>query len=339
MLEAVLKQNSGFFMRPYGFFQEPNGGRVRRAETVVAGQIYSMSKDENVCRYGYSVFMKKNNMAKSTVARSIKSLDCSGKIKRTRRGGKSSEYTFSAETKSSSIRSENFFYTEKFNVEGVERYLTYSEIDVLSLIYTHTRSKQGNFEGTSQSIAAILGLTKKTVKLALKELLSLGLIYRPTKGVNNYAKSVFAANMKWIRAKERAFKKEEKKAKQAALPKSVVDANARADRDKFYADRRQEAQARADKYIQRARKNEEYNAVEKALRPYELLLAKAELYEKDKLPALQAQKAALELKRKKLLAAMDIEPWQLEVEGHCKCRKCFDVGVLPDGRACDCYVT
>ena len=188
-------------------------------------------------------------------------------------------------------------------------------------------------------IAAILGLTKKTVKLALKALLSLGLIYRPTKGVNHYSESVFLANMKWIRSKERAFKKEEKKAKQAALPKSVVDANARADRDKFYADRRQEAQARADKYIQRAQENEEYRTTEKALRPFNRTIPHAELYEPDKLPALQAEQAALELKKEKLLAAMGIEPWQLKVEGHCKCRKCFDLGFMPDGRACDCYVS
>lgn len=340
MSEAVLKQNSGFFMRPYGFFQAVDGGRVRRAETVVAGQIYSMSKGENVCRYGYSAFMAKNNMAKSTVARSIKNLDRDGKIFRTRHGGKTSEYAYTVEqAKPGHIRTENFFYTEKFVVDGKERCLTFAEIDVYALIYTATRNeKSGKFEGSAKIISEILGMSKMTARRALTVLLALGLIYRPTKGVNCHDKSVFVANMKWIRSKERACKKEEKKAQQAYIPPEVLAADARAARDKFYAERRQAAEARADKYIQRAESNSEYKAVSKELRGLDIKVARAEVYQTGELPALLKKGAVLKARRNELLSMMGLKLWQFNPKAHCACRKCFDTGFVSDGRACDCYM-
>lgn len=337
MSELSVKQNSGFFMRPYAFFHKTDGGRVRRAETIVAGQIYSMSKKENVCRFGYSTFMKKNNMAKSTVARSIKGLNEKGEIRRQRRGGKTSEYTYSGDFTPGHIRTENFFYTEKMTVFGVERYPTNAEVDVYSLIYTHTRDKKrGCFEGSKEIIAKILGMSEKTAERAIKALLAAGRIFRPKKGVNRHAGSLFVANMKWIRAQERALGKVEKKAKEQRS-QEIIAADARADRDRFYAERQREAQAKADRYLARANTDPRFKPTQKELRGLEFKLANAELHNPSLLPALLQRQKELRAQRAEILKGRGIELWQLNAKSFCRCRECMDTGYKSNGRGCSCY--
>ena len=333
MENAAVKLNSGFTMRPYSMF---HAGKTR-AELAIQGQIYSMTQKENVCRWGYATICNKLHVAKSTVAAAIRRACDKGFFSRERRGGKTSEYTYTGDTmERGHIRTENFFYTEKAVFPDGERFLKLSEVDVLSLIYTHTRAKTGKFEGSTRIIAEILGVAERTVRYAVKALLEAELIYRSEKGVNHHVRSVFTANMKWIRRLERAHVREERRAK-SALPKEVEDANARADRDRVYAARRQEAQAKADKCLLQARSDLRFVAVEAELRPYELKLAKAELYEPAKLPALLSEYKALKTRRKVILQELGLSERMLCVENYCVCVKCNDTGHLPNGSACDCY--
>ena len=333
-----LKQNSGFIMRPYSMFQS---GEFSRAKIAVAGQIFSMTQKENVCKWGYSTFCEKLNMAKSTVADAVRKLCKDGWFARERRGGKTNEYTYTGDGElRGHVRTENFFYTEKVKIFGVERYLNLSEVDVLSLIYVHTRhEKTGKFEGATKTIAEILGLSERTVRRAIKALLNAELIFRPEKGVNKHVSNVFAANMKWIRAMERAHKRAERKAEAAKkqLPKDVIDANARTDRERFYAERRNEAQAKADKYLALARKDARYVELQKALGKMELTLAKVELYDVAKLPETLSRKAELQARRDAVLKEKGLAQWMLEAESYYTCKRCADTGHLPNGSSCDCY--
>lgn len=120
-----------------------------------------------------------------------------------------------------------------------------------------------------------------------------------------------------------------------AYAATVEAANAKADREKYYADLREKAQSIADKFIAKATANERYKSVAKELAGMELKLAKAEIYEPRKLPELQAKQAQLKAERLTLLREMDIEEWQLVPQYACK--KCSDTGFLATGAACDCY--
>ena len=67
----------------------------------------------------------------------------------------------------------------------------------------------------------------------------------------------------------------------------------------------------------------------------EIALAKAEVFEPAKLPALMAQKKALLGERKAILAGLGIDEAQLIPQF--SCARCADTGFLPDGTACNCY--
>lgn len=333
-----LKKNSGFIMRPYSMFQS---GEFSRAKIAVAGQIFSMTQKENVCKWGYSTFCEKLNMAKSTVADAVRKLCEDGWFARERRGGKTNEYTYTGDGElRGHVRTENFFYTEKVKIFGVERYLNLSEVDVLSLIYVHTRhEKTGKFEGATKTIAEILGLSERTVRRAIKALLNAKLIFRPEKGVNKHVSNVFAANMKWIRAMERAHKRAERKASaaQKQVPKEVIDANARADREKFYAERQQAAQAKAERYLAMAKADARFVTLEKELRPFPLLIPKTERENAAQLPALLAKQKALKEQRAAVLQEHGLAYWMLSAKNHAVCKQCFDTGYRPNGASCDCY--
>ena len=121
------------------------------------------------------------------------------------------------------------------------------------------------------------------------------------------------------------------------LPPAVQEANAKADRERFYALRKNKAMNIADANFQKALKSSvEFACAEQELQKMQVQLAKAEINDDvDLLKELKEKEAALNLARlfglKKLnMTEKDLEPqWQ--------CQKCSDTGALPNGRACDCY--
>jgi DnaD/phage-associated family protein len=116
---------------------------------------------------------------------------------------------------------------------------------------------------------------------------------------------------------------------------SIEAANAKAAREKYYADRREKALSVADRYASKAKSNPRFGAIEKALSKMNMELAKAELYAPDTLPKLQEQQSELLRERLQILATMEIEEWQLSPQFACK--KCSDTGYTESGASCDCY--
>ena len=116
----------------------------------------------------------------------------------------------------------------------------------------------------------------------------------------------------------------------------IIEAvNAKADRERYYAMLREKAQSRADKFVAKANKNERFKQLTTELSKMEIALAKAEVFEPNKLPALTEQKAELLRERRSLLEQMGIDESQLVPQFSCV--KCSDTGFLPSGVACNCY--
>lgn len=116
---------------------------------------------------------------------------------------------------------------------------------------------------------------------------------------------------------------------------TVEAANAKAAREKYYADKREKAQSEADRYAMKAKSHPRFGAIEKALSKMNMDLAKAEIYSPDTLPSLKKQQETLVKERLQILASLGIEEWQLLPQYECK--KCADSGFMKNGKACDCY--
>ncbi len=119
------------------------------------------------------------------------------------------------------------------------------------------------------------------------------------------------------------------------LPPAVQSANARADRERFYADRKNKAQAKADEYLEKAMRSPIFKQAEQELKRLEIEKAKAELYAPEKLPDIHAEQARLREQREKALADLGLTSCDLLPKWHCA--KCSDTGFLPNGTACNCY--
>ena len=131
-------------------------------------------------------------------------------------------------------------------------------------------------------------------------------------------------------------KPEAPKGTAAGYANAAVEAvNAKADRERYYARLREQAQSAAEKYLAKAKANPRFSEISSELSRMEIRLAKAEIFEPDSLPALLAQKDALTKERREILDGMGIPESRLVPQYRCK--KCSDNGFLPDGTACDCY--
>ncbi len=117
---------------------------------------------------------------------------------------------------------------------------------------------------------------------------------------------------------------------------AVEAANAKSDRERYYSLLREKAQTRVDKALKKANANARFKAVTAELSKMEFALAKAEVFEPDKLPALQKTQTDLLHERKTLLSEMGIAENELCLQF--TCAKCQDTGFLNNGKACDCYL-
>ncbi|MBE7077997.1 MAG: hypothetical protein E7377_04765 [Clostridiales bacterium] len=111
--------------------------------------------------------------------------------------------------------------------------------------------------------------------------------------------------------------------------------NAKSDRERYYATLREKAQSEADKFVAKANRNARFKELVTELSKMEIALAKAEVFEPTKLPALTEKKAELLRERRNILDGLGIHEEQLLP--HYTCGKCSDTGFLPSGAACDCY--
>lgn len=339
-MEAVKKQNLGFIMRPYSFFQSKNGHKPTSKETLVKGVAYSFGRGDNVARFGYSTFKEKLNVSRSSAARKVAIMKNDPLFKVTRKGGACTEYEYTGEKDACGhIRSEYFFFTTKFKIYGAERLLTNAEIDVLSLIYTHTLSKQGYYEGSMRAISETINISEKTVLRSIFALFNADLISRPVRGVNGSEMSRFCANLKLLRKTKRAEQKKSKAAVQEKMqPKAIVDVNARDEIKAYYDRARDRAQRLALHNEEKANKIPRFKDVSKRLRMIELESARAELEGNSKrVQALWDEKASLNAERALILSKIGLTMDELKADHFCKCKKCLDTGHTLNGAQCDCW--
>lgn len=356
-----------YFKRPYSFFKE---GLTSLAASI-CGRIYSFSaKKEFACRSSYNDFANKFNASKRQVIRTIKALIDGGYIaQELNEDGKSTEYRYiKPVNRNTVVYTPMFFYERDFDFvyeeDGVEfsikRKLTRIEADVLSIICGHSLSKTGGFDGSLRGLAAQVGVSTPSAKRAVDALLDGALITRPTVAKGRLGSTRYIADtellMQYVTVCYPKKKKEEEttststptpasvltpeekeKIRQEKIQKAkeIADLNAKSDRENFYAHRQQRIARRLDINETKASKNPKFVEAASLLARLPIELAKAEMYEPERLPALQQEKIRLELMRAQALKEVGLTEEDLQPKYICP--KCKDSGFLPDGRACDCY--
>jgi len=124
-------------------------------------------------------------------------------------------------------------------------------------------------------------------------------------------------------------------AKSGFVNPAIEAVNAKSDRERYYALLREKAQSIADKYLAKANENARFKTISVELSKMELSLAKAEVFEPQKLPVLEEQKNALLQERKEILDGLGIKESDLVPQPTCK--KCGDTGYTKNGAQCNCY--
>lgn len=348
MAEKDLQLNEGakgYFRLPYSAFRTPlygNGGRaMRRAELALYGLISSLATKDNACRMSYRKFEEKLRLSHGTVARGIGVLKSAGKITQDKSHRSGAEYT-GEKWKGAYIKFDLYLYATKFEFRGgAPRYLTDAEITVLCHLRSHCSNKRGNgvFVGSVRGIAHTLNLSKTTVQKALDALIGAELVYRKKedRGLNGHKRSGYTVNAKLLRRTEKAFKKESspKTSSSKRLTEQERAADARADRERYYADLRQLAYDRAESFMRRANADGTYFRLNGEIQALEPKIARAEVFSLPELEALTAKKRALTAARAKRLAELGIS--ETDLKPRYRCPKCSDTGFRPNGRMCGCY--
>lgn len=115
-----------------------------------------------------------------------------------------------------------------------------------------------------------------------------------------------------------------------------IDAiNAKADRERYYANLQARAQARVDRITEIAMGDSRFKELSKELSKLEIELARAEVYNLGTLDDLKQKQEQLLSERASVLRKLGIK--ESDFTPTFKCEKCSDTGYLPSGVACDCY--
>lgn len=335
MSEAV-KENENYIRIPYEFLCKG----FTAAGLLTLGKIFTFSSanaKEGICRSSFKTFAKDFRLSERQIARQVKELKAEKMVVQDKSRRACAAYTYAGEKCGNGfIRSELYLYQKEFEIFGEgKRYLTHSEILVLSLIRTHCDNpKAGKYTGSIRGMAKLLGLSSSTVQRCLDVLKRANLITCESKAPNGSRWSAYRINKKHLKTAEREYKNSAKK--ESYVDPKIAALDAQAEREHFYSVAKRRAEAPAEQAHERLRTDERYREAE---RRYNMLTPKIGTYdafgqteELRKAKGEQKRWAAVMAER---MQAMNISPGDLRPRY--RCVKCSDTGFLPNGQMCDCY--
>ena len=337
-LNRAGRSHSGNIRIPYSLMRSTTtrNGRERKLSAsllTATAAIFSFSEGDKIADFTCRELSERYNLSKSSAERAIKAaLDA----KIVKRLNKISQYKFEGEKgEDGFLLIEEWAYFAEFEFGSRRGNLSQNDVRVLFYILSLCRSQKGApiWRASYSHIARRLNLSKNTVIAAVDELKAAKLIYTSGRSWNGHTKMTFSVNEKALSAA-----KSETIRRAKTISTEIQSANARTDRDRYYAHLQAIAEAPAEKARTRARSDEAYRTAEQELRELDLEIARAEYQGKADIRALllDRQRAAQERRRERL-EAMGLTDDDLRPRYNCV--KCSDKGYLPNGAACDCYPT
>lgn len=314
----------------HGFFGEE---KLSAAERVIINALYTFAQKGSAADFTYTELKRRYNISYATVARTIPKI-----LQLCFERG---EAPHSYKLKEILPAPERYFYTPdwlffaQFPAGTSTTDLTNDQIDVLAYIL-HQNGTLRHWTSTQASIARTLGIAPSTVSEAISRFENLGILTvkcaasARSRSANHYDRATFTVNDSLI---DQIRKETVKHIK--ALPHAVRDADARTDRERFYAARQDLAHAHEKKV--RAELGDALEEIERQIRQYELDIAKAvsEKHKQKILELMEERKKIVQAKREFLEAhgytEGDLEPRYI-------CPLCNDTGWnKKTNRACTCY--
>ena len=336
MAEAV-KENNNYIRIPYEFLSKG----LTAAALLILGKIFTFSnisnKQDSVCRSSFRRFAQDFRLSERQIARKVKELKGKKVVLQDKSLNTCAAYTYAGEKCGKSfIRSDLYLYQKEFEIHGEgKRYLTLSEILVLSLIWTHCNNPETRkYTGSIRGMAKLLGLSPSTVQRCIEVLKRANLIICEAKAPNGSRWSSYRVNEKHLKTAEREYKNSAKK--EGYVDPKIAALDAQSEREHFYSVAKRRAEAPAEQAKERLRTDERYREAEQR---YNMLMPKIGKYaafgqteELRKAKGEQKRWAAVMAER---MQAMNISPEDLRPRY--RCVKCSDTGFLPNGQMCDCY--
>lgn len=297
---------------------------------------YTRKKEDKItgCRLTYKQGCEELGRGRSTVALALEELRSAGLIQKIDRDVDGTEYVYVGDpTGGKYYVIPLYLYSMSIAANGEYRKITTCETHVLGYLMNECGSplnggnpeKGGGVCKTSfKKLSRLLGFSISALRQAIYALMKAKLVYRPkrNKGKNGLKLSGYEVNSSLY-----IYRKYIKKAK-------TKEENAQA-RTSYYQDLREQAERRADKYMNIARKNAEFVRVHSALKQMEIKFAKAEIYDPTKLPMLKNEARSLEARKASILRKIGLTLEDIEVQYNCE--KCKDTGQMPSGKLCPCY--
>ena len=317
------RTNQGFLRVPYVWLR--GGSSLSLSALITKAAVFSFTKPDEAAEFTYKDLKERYALSHATVARCVTSLCTRGEI---RRGDRKRDYRCDGTSSDEVfIKVEEWLFHARFGAE--EEYLTRSEIMILSLV----RSHPDNFTASVRGIARILDLSPTTVCAAREKLLRLHLIYcLPGRGKGK--PSIYTSHESLLRAKKREFTRP---AHQSVQKRSnvVSDADARAERERYYAELQQREERRVRYFEDLLQKDPAYARAHVSLRKLEIDVVKAEI-SGENVEALKAEETNLRALLARRMTALNVSPKDLE--RRVECERCKDTGIRQDGTFCDCYL-
>lgn len=336
MADAV-KENKNYIRIPYEFLSKG----LTAAALLILGKIFTFSnisnKKDSVCRSSFRRFAQDFGISERQIARKVKELKNKKVVEQDKSLNTCAAYTYTGEKCGKSfIRSDLYLYQKQFEIhrEG-KRYLTLSEILVLSLIWTHCNNpKTGKYTGSIRGMAKLLGFSSSTVQRCIDVLKRANLIICENKAPNGSCWSAYRINEKHLKTAEREYKNSAKG--ESYVDPKIAALDAKAEREHFYSVSKRRAEAPAEQAQERLRADESYKAAERALKDLKISQARAEISnDAAELKRIGKERTRWKAVLSERMKAMNISPEDLRPRY--RCVKCSDTGFRPNGQMCDCY--
>ncbi len=380
--ELIVPEKEDYVKIPYEMLgMLVDGVKITLSQLLMMAKVFSFSARQDAptarCYSRYKDFAGDFGISMRTTARNLSGLVGEGKpierVKNEDGAEVQSVYRYAGDPLGKRyIRLDLYLLQTEFEIgpikkkkgttPTVKRCLKISEAVVLAYILANYNRNRNEFKGSVRTIASALGVSMATVSEVLRALLAAKLLFclEEDKG-KGPLQNRFHVNGKIIRTVQKKRESEtaqvngqqvtaqgnvlqviEEPKKVVYVSKAVAAADAKTDRDRFYAARKAKAEGAALKNKERACTDPRFKELDKELGDMELALAKAEVYEPGKLPELCKKQKRLRKEWTQRLKELgfDEKTFSAKERGFIPqyyCDKCSDTGFLPSGKACKCY--
>ncbi len=326
--------------------------------------ISSLSKKKRPAFLTYHNYHEVLECSTTTTRKFIVDLTASGKIEQDKSNRMYSRYTV---LKRPGGKGHTYYDRNYFNIidkycKNPVHWTNSIELIVCRMIRHIISEGKETFAASNYQIANLVGISERSVRYDISELMKSEAIFRTIKGTCKENPSEYRFGTKLTNAlkkyeeqcKEEAKKKAQEKqarAQSAIKPADTTEkaqgkvlsqdheqriaADMRGEWERYHAKNHEAALDRAEQNRKKATESADFQKAERDLKECEIALARAEVYEKEKVQTLSQTLAEIKARRRNALKAIAME--ESDLLPNYTCKKCSDMGFMKDGRMCDCY--